>query len=318
MESKQIEGELIAQASSDAGAIIDALADAKPNELLSVGTDAGGTPRSVLVVPDGRSVFDVKPFLDEYLTAPERRKGTAIFTDLESFIAHTNRFKDDDSVIFANDSKTQPSLTSVLDYHRRTSDGAPRFGQHRGHYAFPLSDEWKAWTSQNAREMTQKEFARFMEDRLVDVADVTTLEPGSDFATPSQLLELARGLAAKVTSHVRGSHDLGNGATEVMFTSEVTDPNGKGLPVPGAFVVAIPVFRRGDLYPVPVRLRYRVTDSVTWWYELARTDAVFEHAFGEALALVRYGRPAAPDALSVPGKSGVDATSLPVLRGTPE
>ena len=123
---------------------------------------------------------------------------------------------------------------------------------------------------------------------------------GVTFATPSQLLELSRGLAAKVSSHVRGSHDTASGTKEVMFASEVTDPNGAPLPVPGAFLLAIPVFKRGDLYPVPVRLRFRIKESVTWSYELARVDAVFEHAFAEACDHV------------------AKLTTLPVLRGDAE
>jgi len=268
-----------------------------------------GVPREVLSVPDGRKVHSVKALLDEYLTAPERRKGTARFTDLDSFIAHTNRFRDTDSAIFADDSKGAPALLSVLDYHRATADGAPRFGEHRGAYAFPLSDEWTAWTAQNGKPMSQVDFARFLEDRLVDVADPSTASGsaadwakcvGAAFASPSKLLELSRGLAVRVNAAVRGQHDIGSGATQVMFATEHTDINGAPIDVPGAFLLAIPVFKRGDLYPVPVRLRYRVKESVTWHYELARVDAVFEHAFGEACALV------------------AEKTSLPVLRGNPE
>ena len=307
MPTKNPEGEILyATTGTEAGAIIEALENAQPYAVVGVHDGV-----QVLVVKDGHKVTSVKPHIDEYRTAPERRKGTAVFSDLASFIAHANRFRDADSVVFANDSRTSPSLTSVLDYHRATAEGAPRFGQHRGSYAFPLSDEWKAWTEQNAKAMTQAEFARFIEDRLVDVMDPASLTEGGSaahwagrlgvtFATPSQLLELSRGLAAKVSSHVRGSHDTASGTKEVMFASEVTDPNGAPLPVPGAFLLSIPVFKRGDLYPVPVRLRFRIKESVTWSYELARVDAVFEHAFAEACDHV------------------AKLTTLPVLRGDAE
>ena len=264
----------------------------------------------VLSIPKGREVRSIKGLLDEYRVAPERRKGTAVFSDLASFIVHAKRFGDADSVIFADDSRTAPSVVSVLDYHRATPDGAPRFGQHRGAYTFPLSDEWIAWTAQNGAAMKQADFARFIEDRLADVADPSSVTGsalewaariGVTYATPSKLLELSRGLTVRVNQSVRNEHALSNGISQINFATEHTDPNGAPLDVPGALVVAVPVFRRGAPYAMPVRLRYRIGDGkIAWSFELARVDAVFEHALGEALDLV------------------ASQTSLPVLRGKPE
>ena len=294
---------------AEAQAIINALEDAHPYHVVGVG-EQGGTTRQVLVVKEGHTFHSVKPLLDVYRTAPERRKGTAKFTDLESFIAHCNRFKDADSVVFASDAKGAPSLTSVLDYHRAEATGAPRFGEHRGHYAFPLSDEWQAWVGSNGRQMTQADFARFMEDRLGDVALPESAKGpalewaaklGTSFASPSRLLELSRGLSATVKFSVREHHDLASGEGQVSFAAEHADVNGAPLKVPSSFLLGVPVFRNGSVYALPARLRYRVKDgTITWSYELARVDATFDHAFAEALDLVQH------------------AVSLPLYRGTPE
>ena len=322
--SQSFSGELlVAAASSENAALVDALAGVVPIHDIDLGVDANGVARKMVAVKSGHALFDVKPLLDIYRTAPERREGTAKFTDLESFVSHVRRFADEDSVVFANDSQASPSLTCILDYHRRTADGAPRFGRHRSAYAFPLSEEWQAWVKSNKQGMEQAEFAHFIEDRLADVADPDELKPeggaatwarklGMQFAHPSKVLELSRGLEARVKQIVRGAHNPGNGDGEVSFATTVEDPNGQPLRVPGAFAIAIPIFKRGDLWPVPVRLRYRISGAITWFYELARVDQVFETAFAEALGVVCHGR-------GLSGEKGhVLGTGLPILRGSPE
>src|SRR3546814_747731 len=114
---------------------------------IEVVKDVTGEEIPVLVTGQQQNVklFSPEDF-DPFREQPLRRSGTAVLTALESFVAHVNRFKDEDSIIFASDDRAAPSLTAVIDYHRQGHQGDPRFGQHRGHFAFPLSDEWKAWT----------------------------------------------------------------------------------------------------------------------------------------------------------------------------
>jgi hypothetical protein len=123
-------------------------------------------------------------FFDGYLTQPRTREGTASVTNLDSFIDHTNRFKGPDSIIFADDNRTSPKLTSVLDYNPSGPPGRTPadFGQHRAVYAFPLSDEWKAWTKVNKNQMNMVQFAEFLEDRIIDV-----LAPGDTVLEGDQL-----------------------------------------------------------------------------------------------------------------------------------
>ena len=56
------------------------------------------------------------------------------------------------------------------------------------------------------------------------------------------------------------------------------------------FAIGIPVFWNGDAYQITARLKYRVRDGkVSFWYELERTDVVFEAAARELIAAVRAG-----------------------------
>jgi uncharacterized protein YfdQ (DUF2303 family) len=281
-------------------------------ELVALGEDANGENREVLILPDGLGMQSVKELLDEYRTAPERRKGTAQLGDLASFIAHTSRFSDEHSALFASPNPKAPSLTAVLDYHEKTSIGEPRYGQHRGVYAFPLSDEWVAWTTQNGKPMDQRRFAEFLEDRIIDILSVASGPSGGlaqaladsiqvTFAPAGRLLDLSRGLSIKVNARVTSAQNLATGEVQVGYATTHEDGDVPGLKVPGAFLIGIPVFRNGEGFQIPVRLRYRLHDgAIAWYYEMHGADRVFDAAFRDAC-----------------DKAG-NQTGLPVFFGTPE
>lgn len=248
---------------------------------------------------------------DAYRANPLRRKGTATLLDLTSLIAHVERFKDADTLLFATDDRTSPSLTAVLDYHRAGATSDPRFGQHRAKFAFPLSDEWKAWVASNKKPMTMIDFAAFLEDRIIDVLEANADLPedmsrfvkaiGGNIASPTKLMEVAVGLKVHEKSNVGETVNLASGEGEISFVSTHTDAAGKPLKVPNLFLIGIPVFKNGPAYRIAARLRYRKRDGgLSFWYELWRHEPVFDDAFGEAIDRVRA------------------ETGLPVLLGSPE
>ena len=271
-----------------------------------------GLKAEVLLVPNdngGYHQHSVKKLLDEYREFPERRVGTATLTDLESFIAHTKRFADEDSIVFMDRSGPSPKLISVLDYHRKTAAGQPRFGKHRGVYTFPLSDEWVAWTGQNAKPMTQEDFGRWLEDHLTEIATPDSAGKSSKqfvellscgFASPSALLALSKGLEVHVGQKIKEHRRLATGEASLQFDESHTDSAGAPLKVPGAFLLGLPVFRNGELYQIPARLRYRVSGTITWSYELHRASAIMDDALNAAC--VEVGK-----------ECGID-----VFEGTPE
>lgn len=265
------------------------------------------------VEPSGRvsvKLESVTRFVDENRARPVRRQGTANLCDLASLIDHVNLFKDDDSAIFANTDRTRPSITAVLDYHCKGSAGTPRFGTHRSRYAFPVSDEWLAWTGAHGNEMNQAEFAEFIETHMVDVTEPSSAgesakvfadKNGVAFATPSRLLELSRGLSVNVGERLVQAINLQSGEKQIQFSETHSDEAGAPLKVPGAFLVGIPVFRADARYQVCVRLRYRKREAtLTWSMDLWRREEVFDAAILQACEVVKKG------------------TDLPLLVGTPE
>jgi Uncharacterized conserved protein (DUF2303) len=269
-----------------------------------------GVEAPVVLGKAGAHVLPASMF-DDYRTRPIRRKGTATLLDLTSLIAHVERFKDADTLLFAQDNRQSPSLTAVLDYHKAGADADPRFGEHRAKFAFPLSDEWKAWVGGDKKPMSMVDFAAFLEDRIIDVLDDPTDLPddmqrfvkaiGGNIASPTKLMEIAVGLKVHEKSNVGETVNLASGEGEISFVSTHTDGAGKPLKVPNLFLIGIPVFKNDIAYRIAVRLRYRKRDGgLLFWYELWRQEPVFDHAFGEALDRVRK------------------ETGLSVLLGSPE
>ncbi len=202
---------------TEAQAVADIVERLHGADVISISDPRGIAPAvPVLLTPKGLLLTSLKKTLDEYLPRPERRQGTATLLDLDSFVDHVNRFKDGDSVVFAdnrwqapepaandrekqerdrlpNKGWTTPKLLALLDYHEACNvrlDGGdlvpvqqesgeaplPRFGQHRAAYEFPLSDEWMAWMEMNGQQMLQGDFAAFLEERALDLAPPPTLD----------------------------------------------------------------------------------------------------------------------------------------------
>lgn len=309
-----VDPKTIFQTKPEAEAVAEIVRRATEPRIIEIGNelpDNHEIVRGVLVHPAGLEVKSLKKLLDEYRLAPERRKGTAHVSALGSFIALVNRFKDGDSVIFADASQAAaPKLVAVLDYHRHGAEGAPRFGQHRIVYDFPVSDEWTAWRKNAGQGMQQGAFAEFIEEHLIDTIEPSGAKDGARkladllgcvFAAPQKLLELSRGLSVHVGHRVANAVNLATGEAQILFSEEHHDDKKQPLKIPGAFLLAIPVFRLGAIYEIPVRLRYRVQGgNVTWSYQLYRDAAVFEDAFTEACT------------------SATQSTSLPLFIGTAE
>ena len=254
----------------------------------------------------------MKPYLDNNLVAPERRRGTAQFHDVDSFVRHALRFASAATAIFADPSnKSAPRFLSVIDYHPESDDAKKAdWLQHRGNYQPALSEEWKVWSANNGKAMSQAEFASFIEDRIGDVVvaslDDERIQKFADlvqgrFALPTELHELSRGLAVNVGIAVRNAVTLSTGEITVQYDEQHRDGGGAPIKVPNLFQIVIPVFYAGVAYRISARLRYRVNDGkINWHYQLVRPDLVFDDAFNGIVELVKTG------------------TSRPVFLGSPE
>jgi uncharacterized protein YfdQ (DUF2303 family) len=299
---------------AEAQAVAEIVNDSTEPRTIFVRTVDGEVP-AAFVVAKGVQVIDAKPHLDKYRTAPERRIGTSRLLELVSFIAIVNRFKDADSILFADSDPKKPSITGIFDYHPAGPDHRKaRFGQHRAIYNFPLSEEWKAWTAKDGQPMNQGEFAAFLEDRIADVAEPNPEKMGDTarafaqklgldvgFVFPARLLQLSRDFAVHANEKVRTAINLATGEAQIQYEAEHVDQQGTPLKIPGAFLLGLPVFKGGQPFEVAARLRYRVASGqISWWFNLYRIDLINDFAFKEAFDQAKR------------------ETGLPLLVGTPE
>lgn len=253
----------------------------------------------VLAVPSANgqaTIVSIKNFLREYDELPERRTGTATLQTIDSFIAHVRRHKGLHSVLYAD--RTAPSITAIYDYQQEGPPGAgdPDWAKHRAVYKFPLSAEWRAWTGTEGHWLDVGDFAEFLDKRVQDVLPVSHEEPDGllakflglfrcKLAGPTEMLALAQGLTIHTASTIANHERRETGEIEIGFSTtntKTTDRRGNTVSVPGAFVLALPVFDRGKVYEVPARLRYRAArDSVEWAYDLFRRQDVYDAAVEE-------------------------------------
>lgn len=231
----------------------------------------------------------------EKASGPDRRTGTAQLQSLQSFIDHANRFKAENSAVWADAARRQ--LVSVLDYHHKGT-GTPLWGKHRGVYGCPLSEAWLAWGGGKALQLDQDEFAELLDSRDRELA-AGNLSEGKKAPDPSALISLANNLEVYSNAQARRERDPNTGKLKISF-SEEKGVSGTIMPPP-SFLVFIPVFEDAVARELEVRLRVTVEDAKAKF-------AVQIHAAGDIL------RASFQELCAEVGAQ----TALPIFVGTPE
>lgn len=311
----------------------DVMADLNHHDEIVNPKDFDFTKAHQITVPAKR---DVKNLTDAHRTAaeylkPARRKGTAKLTDLQSLINWANRFKGGTSALFANPNMDAPSLTCIADYHAEgaidpdnvAGDPTARHCHHRAIYDFPLSDEWNAWMAISGVPLKKDDMGEFIEANAKDIMDPTpavlkgkesdknaawenrlvntALQIEGHYGQLAQLLAMSKQFQVYETSDLTVKTNRDTGESEIQFTNEHKDATGKPLNIPNLIIIAIPVFRGGALYRMPVRFRYRKSGGqITFIMSIYTPEKAFEASFKEALSVATI------------------ATALPLFMGEAE
>lgn len=272
-------------------ALIDAVASLAAFETTK--SDQGHT---IAIMPKDKNLVSLKKFDDEYLQAPERLRGTSRHITVDSFLQHVERFKNEDSAIFADPQSMK--LNCVYSYSNKDK---PKFHDHTSVLSLTASEDWTEWNKSNGEEMSQIEFAVFVEDNILSVIDIPDLNAptaaalrsvalllGYRYATQAEMVALSRGIAINADRKAKQTVSLASGEGELAFSEEHRDVYGEKMKVPGLFVVGLPVFEGSDLYRLPVRLRYRLKDGlVLWRYDIHEPKKAFKDAFELVLEQVK-------------------------------
>ncbi|MGH3376014.1 MAG: DUF2303 family protein [Actinoallomurus sp.] len=245
-------------------------------------------PGKIYAFATANGVQKIDLDLDDYRTIPRRKTGTVRVEDLDSFFAYWEKHSDDGSDLFVDIDRH--TITAVLD---ASQAGGPRWGQHRLVLALKTTDRWRDWTRYDRKELSQVEFAEFIEDHLDDIRQPSAAE----------MLEIATTFQAatkvKFTSNVR----LTSGQRTLSW-EETTNANagesGK-LTVPETFMIGVAPFDFCEAVSgITARFRYRMNSG----------NLVVLYLLNDPARAVR-------DAMLDLVKQIEDKTSSTVMRGTP-
>jgi len=282
------------------------------NKILTIEADdgRGGNTSVPVVILQGTGCQEAKLLLGELQRAtefareqrllkadgPDRREGTAAHQSIDSFIAHANRFKAENSAVWAH--ATDRKLVSILDYHPAGAASPAKWGRHRGVYPCPLSEAWLAWGGSKGLELSQDGFAELLDRRDRELV-AGKFVSGASAPTPASLITLANNLEVYSSATAKRERDPNTGRLKISYTED-KGVSGDIMPPP-AFLVGIPVFQDALPQVLEVRLRVSVENGhAKFSVHIHAPNDILRASFSELCDRVRA------------------ETSLPVFVGTPE
>lgn len=236
-----------------------------------------GTP--AIIVPEGCTLETFEGLRKN----PARVERIQSVTSAASFLAYFNRFANPSSTIFVDVEKAK--INGIIDFHgpQAGAEPIPHFCSHRVTYDCPLTPEAKKWFDSNRQQMNQTEFALFIEDGLLEIA-----EPAG-----AQMLEIASTLHAKTAVNFRSGVRLDNGQVQMTYEESVQGQAGTAgqLSIPQKIVLHLRIFRGDDVaYRLEANFRYRVKEGkLTMWYELIRPHVAREDAVKTIVKAIETG-----------------------------
>lgn len=219
---------------------------------------------------------------------PRRPRTTDTHTTVESFIAAvTTHAKPESTSIYA---QLEPEngklrLLAMFDDHHSTindrGEDIPGWRQHRAVFDPAKSTEWNDWTARDKTEMSQANFADFLEDHIDDIA------AADGFPTGADMLAFATALEINSDKKLKSVVNTQTGGRALVFIDQADQETSAKLETFKKFRIGIQVFRGGPAYPLEARLKLRPNSgNPMFWYELIRPDAVFETAATAVIAVI--------------------------------
>jgi uncharacterized protein YfdQ (DUF2303 family) len=224
---------------------------------------AGRIPYAI--IPKGATFLNLEALTGQ---APSRKKGTVVFDRAESFWTYIKGHKTAQTLLFVKNDDTGASFRAVFDHHGATTAG---WREHVALFTPRPTPEWNAWRQNNGKEMSQRDFALFLEDRVADIK-----EPSG-----SEMLEIALTLEANTQVNFVSGVRLQNGNQSLKYEEVTTAGAGakSEIEIPQSFKIAIRLFYGEAAYEVGARLRYRIHErQLKLKYELINPHLCVEDA----------------------------------------
>lgn len=192
--------------------------------------------------------------LESHLGAPVRIRQAVELLSPQAFVAYVRRFKERGTVVFSKDH----TFTAKLDYHNVVLGppvGADLYGEpdpswctHTASYGPKVSRAWAAWKKAHKVEMSQVEFADFIEERMVEI----TAPVAGDVLTAVRDFKESRSATLESVQEPR------NGNIEFKYIS-------KGSPMTASFphdiTLWLPVFDYHEPQLLKAEIRYTTNEG---------------------------------------------------------
>jgi uncharacterized protein YfdQ (DUF2303 family) len=234
------------------------------------------------IVPEGYQAKNITAEIESAALTPRRKSGTVHLADVTSFATFVSQQgSPDNTYIYANpDTRT---LVAILNDHAigESAGGASLPGRrdYRAIYQAEYSREFAKWLAFDGKQMSQEEFAVFLEDNIADIAPPAD---GSNEPSGDILLAVALTLQAKTEVDFKSHKRLDNGQSQLVYSEEVrATAGGDGtLDIPRSFAIGLRLFKNGEGFRINARLKYRLGGGkLKFWYELDRPENAVEAAF---------------------------------------
>lgn len=260
------------------GVPLDELENTGVKELVTLGASLadirspqnGGEP--FLVIPDKYRVHSLKNLLP-----PTRIEQDVVLLEHGSFADYVNRFKTDETLIFAHLTNSGATFVALLDYHGKAPDLKAAFVSHKATFGCVETVEWTEWNAANGRHMDQVAFATFLEEHAKLIVD----PPGAE------LLELVQNLTGRNEARFNSGIRLQSGQWKLTYDEDVvlkgtSQTRGGDLELPAMIKAGIAPFEGMAAYEVNARLKFRIENrKVQFWYETVAAHRIVRDSIVE-------------------------------------
>jgi len=234
---------------------------------------------------------------------------------VESMVEYLNRFKNFDSVVFAD--IATDTILGIIDYHKMPEanrpdgpsvsdhhDADPQHGKHQARMKIPFSLEWQTWLGPNGRLMSHKNFATFLEENSIDILPLAAsglAMTEEEANAPTTLLELTRSL--QVVQNVNFNSSVRHGSYDKVDFQKEADATARGsIQLPLSFTINIPVYFGERPIPIQAFIRKEIDDGhLKIGYSLNRVENMRQEEFHRIVGTIAgsvslstiYGKPGA-------------------------
>lgn len=201
--------------------------------------------------------------LERFLPAPRRKSGSYRPATVAALTDYVNNHSDDHTTFWVD--KEHSTVTAVINDHSRGESG---WRDHRAIVQLLQSPEWKHWTAQDGRFLSQEAFAEHLQDGIEEIRQ----QPDA-----AMMLEIAQTIQGATKADWKTATRLDNGEVSFAYHEQIEATAGRKahLEIPQTFTLAVSPFYGEEPFGLAARLRYRIREGqLSIGYRLVRPHEV--------------------------------------------